>query len=101
MQDSTNDNTDQDLQCAIALILTRCFDSQNTLSSYDFSYEILLNLGKKKIPQPTLFPALNYFLRLHFEMVKKVFFPQVKNTNKFVEELSNENKIHATFKYIF
>lgn len=34
-------------------------------------------------------------------MVKKEFFATKKNPNEFAEELSNENKIHATFKDFF
>lgn len=65
MQDSTNDSTDQDLQCATVLILSRCFDSQNTLSSYDFSYEIFPNLGEKKNPAHIIF---------NFELISTALF---------------------------
>jgi len=61
MQGRTNDSTDQGLQCATVLALTRCFDSQNTLSSYDFSYKILLLTWGKKILQPTFFSNLNFY----------------------------------------
>lgn len=48
-------------------------------------------------------PAAHIFFKFELIYTTKfwIFFSTIKNSNEFVEELSNENKIHATFKRSF